>query len=70
MQAVLSKHEADGTTETKEYHDADGTTETKEYHDAVGVFYSRHLCRLDPPPAEVAEVFSALQNNPSVYMTM
>lgn len=58
MQAVLDKHEADGTTETK------------EYHDAVGVFYSRHLCRLDPPPAEVAEVFSALQNNPSVYMTM
>ncbi len=58
VQAVLDKHEADGTTETK------------EYQDAVGVFYSRHLCRLTPPPQEVVKVFEALQGDPSVYTTM
>ncbi|PIL35478.1 hypothetical protein GSI_02206 [Ganoderma sinense ZZ0214-1] len=58
VQAVLDKHEADGTTEAK------------EYHDAVAVYYSRHLCRLDPTPKEIVEVFEALQANPGVYMTM
>ncbi|KAM5531779.1 hypothetical protein V8D89_014549 [Ganoderma adspersum] len=58
VQAVLDKHEVDGTTEMK------------EYQDAVGVYYSRHLCRLNPMPKEVAEVFEALQGDPMVYMTM
>ncbi|KAI1796911.1 proline-specific peptidase [Ganoderma leucocontextum] len=58
VQAILDKHEADGMTETK------------EYQDAVGVYYSRHLCRLNPMPKEVVEVFEALQGDPTVYMTM
>ncbi|TBU51889.1 proline-specific peptidase [Dichomitus squalens] len=58
VQAILDKHEADGTTETK------------EYQDAVGIYYSRHLCRLDPMPKDVTDVFAALQSDQTVYLTM
>ncbi|KAI0667417.1 proline-specific peptidase, partial [Trametes maxima] len=58
VQAVLDKHEADGTTDSK------------EYHDAVNVFYGRHLCRLNPMPEVLAESFAAIEKDPTVYMTM
>ena len=35
-------------------HEAAGTTDSKEYQDAATVFYRRHLCRLDPWPPEMS----------------
>lgn len=51
-------------------HEAEGTTDSKEYHDAVGVFYARHLCRLNPWPEEVVAALGSIEADPTVYMTM
>ena len=58
FQAVLDKHEADGTTDSG------------EYHQAVEVFYARHLCRISPMPKEVVAALSAIAQDPTVYLTM
>ena len=50
-------------------HEAAGTTSTKDYADAVRVFYDRHLCRVPWPP-EVAASFAQLEAEPTVYHTM
>jgi proline-specific peptidase len=44
--------------------------ESEKYKAAVGVFYKRHLCRLDPWPAEVTKALGHLEEDPTVYMTM
>ncbi len=41
--------------ETLKRHEAAGTTDSKEYQDAAMVFYKRHLCRLDPWPPEMSD---------------
>ncbi|KAJ7622509.1 proline-specific peptidase [Roridomyces roridus] len=51
-------------------HEKDGTTDSQEYRDAVGVFYSRHLCTINPLPEPIAEGFSWIQKDPTVYLTM
>ncbi|MBB6351438.1 proline iminopeptidase-family hydrolase [Nonomuraea muscovyensis] len=51
-------------------HEAAGTTDSREYFDAMMVFYSRHVCRLDPWPREFAATFLEIYNNPTVYYTM
>lgn len=58
VQAVLKKHE-----------DA-GTTNDPEYEQAVLVFYTRHLCRMQPWPECLLRSFAQLQQNPEVYHTM
>jgi L-proline amide hydrolase len=58
VQATLLKHERAGTTEDP------------EYKDAVRVFYDRHVCRVTPWPEEVARTFKAIDEDPTVYMTM
>ncbi|KAI0719387.1 proline-specific peptidase [Cerioporus squamosus] len=58
VQATLDKHEADGTSDSK------------EYHDAVGVFYASHLCGLDPMPEDVVGALGAIEADPTVYMTI
>jgi L-proline amide hydrolase len=58
VQATLLKHERAGTTEHP------------EYKDAVRVFYDRHVCRVTPWPEEVARTFKAIDEDPTVYMTM
>jgi L-proline amide hydrolase len=50
-------------------HEADGTTETKEYADAVRVYYDRHLCRV-PWPDFVTRSFAQMDEDPTVYHTM
>ena len=47
-----------------------GTTSTPEYTAAVRVFYDRHVCRVNPWPDEVARTFAAIEDDPTVYMTM
>ena len=51
-------------------HEAAGTTSTSEYTAAVRVFYDRHVCRVNPWPDEVARTFAAIEDDPTVYMTM
>lgn len=58
VQATLLKHEAAGTTDTK------------EYQDAVKVFNEKHVCRVVPMPDEVARTFAAIDEDPTVYHTM
>ena len=58
VQATLLKHELAGTTDHP------------EYKRAVRVFYDRHVCRITPWPDEVARTFKAIDDDPTVYMTM
>ncbi|KAI0638254.1 prolyl aminopeptidase-2 [Trametes polyzona] len=51
-------------------HEAAGTTDTQEYKDAVEVFYRRHLCRVDPWPAELLQSFEWMEKDGTVYQTM
>ena len=51
-------------------HEKDGTTDSKEYEDAVEIFYSKHLCRLDPRPEEVVASLDWIKKDPTVYLTM
>jgi L-proline amide hydrolase len=56
--------------ETLTRHEAAGTTASPEYEQAVLQFYARHVCRLDPMPAEVARSFAAMAADSTVYGTM
>jgi L-proline amide hydrolase len=51
-------------------HEDEGTTDDPAYMEACQVFYARHVCRLDPMPAEVVEAFAWLERDPTVYHTM
>jgi L-proline amide hydrolase len=50
-------------------HEADGTTESTEYAEAVRVYYDRHLCRV-PWPDYVTRSFAQMDEDPTVYHTM
>ncbi|KXJ32280.1 MULTISPECIES: proline iminopeptidase-family hydrolase [Pseudomonas] len=58
VQATLARHEAAGTTDSP------------EYRAASQVFYDRHVCRVQPLPAEVARTFAAIDADPTVYHAM
>jgi proline-specific peptidase len=49
--------------------EAEGRTESPEYREAAMVFYRRHLCRLDPWPAELTRSLELCQARP-VYAYM
>ncbi|KAL5497746.1 hypothetical protein ACEPAH_2677 [Sanghuangporus vaninii] len=51
-------------------HEADGTTDAREYEEAVGVFYARHLCRVRPFPPDLVRSFECIGEDPTVYHTM
>lgn len=51
-------------------HEAAGTTNSAEYHAAADVFYARHVCRVQPEPAEVARTNAAIKADPTVYHAM
>jgi len=59
-----------GVDDTLRRHEEAGTTGDPEYAEACMVFYSRHVCRLDPWPAEVMEGFGWIEKDPTVYHTM
>lgn len=50
-------------------HEAAGSTSDPEYAAACEVYYRRHLCRLDPWPAEVVRSMEMLESDPTVYHT-
>jgi len=51
-------------------HERAGTTSSPEYVAAMRVFYDRHVCRVNPWPPEVARTFAAIEEDPTVYLTM
>ena len=51
-------------------HEAAGTTDSAEYRAASDVYYARHVCRLQPEPAEVLRTNAAIEDDPTVYHTM
>jgi L-proline amide hydrolase len=55
--------------ETLTRHEANGTTDSNEYEAAVTVFYERHLCRI-PFPDSLQRTFAQLAADPTVYHTM
>lgn len=55
---------------TLERHEAAGSTDSPEYRAASDVFYARHVCRVQPMPAEVARTFAAIDDDPTVYHAM
>ncbi|WP_406674797.1 proline iminopeptidase-family hydrolase [Nonomuraea sp. N2-4H] len=56
--------------ETLARHEAAGTTATREYFDAMRVFFARYVCLVDPWPREYQASFMEMHNNPTVYYTM
>jgi len=55
--------------ETLTKHEAEGTTDSAEYEEATRVFYDRHLCRV-PWPDYVERSFTKMAEDPTVYHTM
>jgi L-proline amide hydrolase len=55
---------------TLDQHEAAGTLDHPEYRAASEVFYARHVCRVQPMPAEVARTFAAIEADPTVYHAM
>lgn len=51
-------------------HEAAGTTDSADYVEAMHVYYRRHVCRIDPWPAEVEATLAAIDEDPTVYHTM
>ncbi len=51
-------------------HEAAGTTDTREYFEAMRVFYDRHVCRIDPWPRDYLASFMETADNPTVYAAM
>lgn len=56
--------------ETLLHHEQTGTTGSAAYEEAMDVFYARHVCRVQPFPAEVRASFDQLAEDPTVYHTM
>ncbi len=56
--------------ETIRRHEEAGTTDSQAYQEAMMVFYSRHLCRVEPLPDCLNRSFEKLMRNPQVYHTM
>jgi len=51
-------------------HEEDGTTNSPDYQQALEVFYEKHVCRLDPWPEELIASYTAMGEDPTVYLTM
>ena len=55
--------------ETLRTHESAGTTDSEPYQNAMRVFYDRHVCRV-PWPDELSRTFAAIEEDPTVYLTM
>lgn len=56
--------------DTLRHHEAAGTTDSPEYQEATGVVYSKHFCRVVPPPPEVTASLTQMEADPTVYHAM
>jgi L-proline amide hydrolase len=60
----------DETREALGRHEADGTIDDPEYLAAVDVYYRRHVCRMEPYPADLIDSIAQMEAEPTVYHTM
>ncbi|MFE3115386.1 proline iminopeptidase-family hydrolase [Streptomyces niveus] len=67
---VLRAQLPPGVDETLRRHEAAGTTDSDEYLEAMLVFYSRHVCRVEPWPSELMASYLEAVTDPTVYRTM
>jgi hypothetical protein len=51
-------------------HEAEGTTHSKEYQDGSMVFLKKHVCTLDPWPEPLVATFATLEKNSTIYHSM
>lgn len=51
-------------------HEKDGTTDSDEYKNAIKRFNQKHICKLDPWPAEFTASFDAKRADPTVSKAM
>ena len=51
-------------------HEREGTTDDPEYQAGMMVFYDKHVCRLNPWPAEFLEALHSAEANNQVYRVM
>lgn len=56
--------------ETIKKHEEDGTTDSPEYQAASGIYYKKHVCRLETWPDELNKTFEWVAKDPTVYGTM
>jgi L-proline amide hydrolase len=56
--------------DTLKKHEDAGTTDDPEYMQAMMPFLFKHVCRLNPPPAEFMACLAWLEKDPTVYHTM
>ncbi|QFZ21580.1 proline iminopeptidase-family hydrolase [Saccharothrix syringae] len=68
--AELRKTLPPGVDELLRRHEAAGTTDSREYLEASGVFYQRHVCRVQPLPRDLTATFMELSTDPTVYRAM
>lgn len=47
-----------------------GQLDLEEYENACGVYYKRHLCRLDPWLKEIETALGYLKDDPTVFKIM
>jgi ABC-type sugar transport system substrate-binding protein len=69
MNALLSRFPPEFVSTIRK-HEADGTTDSKEYQDAAKEFYMKHTCTTDPWPQELLQSFEEFAKDPTVYHTM
>ena len=60
----------DDVRRTLDEHEAAGTTDSPEYTAAQEVFYSRHVCRVQPPPEWYLRTVAGMAEHPDVYHHM
>ena len=58
------------TQATLERHETAGTIADPEYLDAAQEFYRRHVCRVEPMPADFVDSEMQMEAEPTVYHTM
>ncbi|WP_221353561.1 proline iminopeptidase-family hydrolase [Streptomyces beigongshangae] len=67
---VLRAQLPPGVDDTLRRHEAAGTTDSEEYLEAMLVFYSRHVCRVEPWPDDLMASYLEAAADPTVYRTM
>ncbi len=58
------------TRDALDRHEAAGTIDDPEYLAATDAFYERHVCRMNPMPADFTASVAQMEADPTVYHTM
>jgi L-proline amide hydrolase len=59
-----------GVQDTLSRHEREGTVDSKEYEKAMRKFRVRHFCNVTPMPEEIVSGLEEIKKDPTVNMTM